>query len=196
LPGNRIKIIKTSDEPLTDWETVKEMPPGKIGEIVVDGPVVTEGYDHNDPENELAKIRVKDRVWHRMGDLGYLDDRGRLWFCGRRAHRVITADGEMYTITCEAVFNEHPDVYRSALVGVKKHGDRYQTPVLIIEPLKSTDEAQLLAELRQRALGNPLTETIEHFLVHPEFPVDIRHNAKIFREKLAIWAEKQLKMQN
>ncbi len=196
LPDNQIKIIKTSDEPLADWATVEELAQGEIGEIVVDGPVVTEGYDHNDRENELAKIVGHDRVWHRMGDLGYLDEQGRLWFCGRRAHRVITSRGEMYTIPCEAVFNEHPAVNRSALVGVKKPAESYQTPVLIAEPANSMDEEQLLAELRQRALGNPLTETIEHFLIHPDFPVDIRHNAKIFREKLALWAAEQLKIKN
>jgi acyl-CoA synthetase (AMP-forming)/AMP-acid ligase II len=168
------------------------LPPGRIGEIVVDGPVVTEGYDHNDRENELAKIADQGTVWHRMGDLGYLDEQGRLWFCGRRAHLVTTADGEMYTIPCEAVFNEHPAVNRSALVGVRKRGETHQTPVLIVEPANSMAEGKLLAELRQRALGNPLTDTIEHFLLHPEFPVDIRHNAKIFREKLAAWAATKL----
>jgi acyl-CoA synthetase (AMP-forming)/AMP-acid ligase II len=192
LPGNQLKIIKTSDAPLPDWTRVEELPSGRIGEIVVNGPVVTEGYDLNEQENELAKIDDHGRVWHRMGDLGYLDDQDRLWFCGRRAHRVVTVRGEMYTIPCEAIFNEHRDVYRSALVGVYRHGERFQTPVLIVEPANGGDEGKLLVELRQRALGNPLTESIEHFLIHPEFPVDIRHNAKIFREKLAIWAAEEL----
>ncbi len=196
LPGNTVKIIRTSDRPLPEWAAVAELPPGEIGEIVVAGPVVTEGYEQNERENELAKIPAGDRVWHRMGDLGYLDGQDRLWFCGRRAHRVVTAGGEMYTIPCEAIFNEHHAVYRSALVGVRKPGESYQTPVMIVETAEAVDEAELLAELRQRALGNPLTESIEHFLIHPDFPVDIRHNAKIFREKLAVWAEEQLRIKN
>ena len=53
-----------------------------------------------------------------MGDLGYLDAQGRLWFCGRRAHRVKTKAGTLFTIPCEAIINEHPDVARSALVGI------------------------------------------------------------------------------
>jgi acyl-CoA synthetase (AMP-forming)/AMP-acid ligase II len=192
LPGNQVRIIESSDEPRRNWSMVEELPAGRIGEIVVRGPVVTGGYDHNERENELAKIADGGTVWHRMGDLGYLDDQGRLWFCGRRAHRVVGERGEMYTIPCEAVFNEHPDVYRSALVGLQRRGEKFQTPVLIVEPANRTDEGKLLVELRQRALGNPLTESIEHFLIHPEFPVDIRHNAKIFREKLAVWAAGQL----
>jgi len=192
LPGNTVKIIKTSDTVLAHWAAVAELLPREIGEIVVSGPVVTEGYEQNDRENALAKIADGSAVWHRMGDLGYLDEQGRLWFCGRRAHRVVTAWGEMYTIPCEAIFNEHPAVYRSALVGVRRPGQSCQTPVLIVEPKRKVDEAVLTAELRQFALANPLTESIGDFLIHPAFPVDIRHNAKIFREKLAVWATEKL----
>ncbi|HSH13402.1 MAG TPA: peptide synthase, partial [Desulfurivibrionaceae bacterium] len=128
----------------------------------------------------------------KAGDLGYLDEQGRLWFCGRRAHRLVTARGEMHTITCEAIFNEHPAVCRSALVGVKRRGETLQTPVLIVELNSRVEEGALREELRQLARANPLTEAITVFLIHPAFPVDIRHNAKIFREKLAIWATEQL----
>jgi len=192
LPGNLVKIIRTSDGALSDWAAVVELPAGRIGEIVVNGPVVTEGYEQNAQENALAKIKDGETVWHRMGDLGYLDEQGRLWFCGRRAHRVVTAGCEMYTIQCEAVFNEHSAVYRSALVGVTRRGENMQTPVLIVEPNRKVDRASLGGELRQLALANPLTESITEFLVHPAFPVDIRHNAKIFREKLALWAVEKL----
>lgn len=192
LPGNLVKIIQTSDAPIADWAAVVELPAGQIGEIVVNGPVVTEGYEQNERENALAKIIDNGTVWHRMGDLGYVDEQGRLWFCGRRAHRVTTARGEMHTIPCEAIFNEHPEVYRSALVGVRRRGETSPTPVLIVELKRKVDAAELLGELRQLALANPLTESITDFLVHSGFPVDIRHNAKIFREKLAVWAVGQL----
>ena len=188
LPGNTVKIIRASDAPIADWAEVAEIPVGRIGEIVVSGPVVTEGYEQNERENSLAKIGDGHRIWHRMGDLGYLDEQGRLWFCGRRAHRVSTASGEMYTIPCEAIFNEHPAVSRSALVGVIRRAESCQTPVLIVELNRKVDQEQLFLELRQLALANPLTVAIENFLVHKAFPVDIRHNAKIFREKLAVWA--------
>ncbi|NTV12515.1 MAG: AMP-binding protein [Desulfobulbaceae bacterium] len=192
LPGNQVRIIRTSDAPIADWSALAELPPGEIGEIVVNGPVVTAGYAQNERENTLAKIVEGNRIWHRMGDLGYLDAQGRLWFCGRRAHRVTTAQGEMYTIPCEAIFNEHPAVSRSALVGVKRPGQSCQTPVLIVETVGKIAAGKLLLELRQLALANSLTVNIDNFLVHPAFPVDIRHNAKIFREKLAVWAAEKL----
>ena len=56
--------------------------------------------------------------WHRMGDVGYLDEQGRFWYCGRKSQRVETRDGPLFTECVEAVFNTHPDVRRSALVGV------------------------------------------------------------------------------
>jgi len=127
-----------------------------------------------------------------MGDMGYIDDQGRLWFCGRKTHRVLTEEGVMYTIPCEALFNEHPGVFRSALVGVGQPGS--QVPVMIVEMVPGTVQSdRLMDELSELAGKNPLTARINCFLVHPAFPVDIRHNAKIFREKLAVWAAEQLR---
>lgn len=197
LPGVEVRIIPASDGPLDRLpETLParardgqgmELASCPIGEIIVRGSVVTTAYDNNDEENLLAKIRDGDGFWHRVGDLGYRDDAGRIWFCGRKAHRVRTANGTLYTICCEAVFNCHPQVNRSALVGIGEPGS--QLPILIIEPnAMIIDAAKLFAELRELALQHTHTAVIEKFLIHESFPVDIRHNAKIFREKLAVWA--------
>jgi acyl-CoA synthetase (AMP-forming)/AMP-acid ligase II len=194
LPGIEIRIIKIADEPIDTWDDLLHLPSYEIGEIIVKGPVVTSSYDNNERENLLAKIRDNSEFWHRMGDLGYFDDVGRLWFCGRKGHRVVTRHATLFTVCCEAIFNEHPEVYRSALVGVGPKGG--QEPVLIVETHeKKLDRDTLFSELRQLAQQNAMTRTIEHFLVHPAFPVDIRHNAKIFREKLSLWATAKLKKQ-
>ncbi|MEN8141605.1 MAG: fatty acid CoA ligase family protein [Thermodesulfobacteriota bacterium] len=192
LPGITIKIIAPVAGAIAHMDQVQELPAGEIGEIIVSGPVVTRAYDHNDYENSLAKIRDGEVVWHRMGDMGYLDesDSRRLWFCGRKAHRVITENGPMYTICCEAIFNEHPLVSRSALVGVGPSGR--QRPVIIVECEPGGRSQSLEAELKALAQGNELTKGISLFLVHTGFPVDIRHNAKIFREKLAVWGAEKL----
>jgi len=191
LPDIEIRVISPSESEILLWSDTLVMETGQIGEIVVKGDVVTKAYDHNDSENKISKIKDGNDFWHRIGDMGYFDDQGRLWFCGRKAHRVHTASEIMYTIPCEAIFNEHPDVFRSALVGVGQ-SDR-QEPVIVIELSgKKGDTSQILNQLRILAKGNSLTEGIKHFLIHPSFPVDIRHNAKIFREKLAVWATEQL----
>lgn len=191
LPGIDLQIIQMNDGPLDDWSEVTVLPRGEIGEIVVRGGVVTTAYFNNETENRLAKIRDNCTLWHRIGDLGYLDENNRLWFCGRKAHRVETAEGLMFTIPCEAIFNEHPVVYRSALVGVKGR-DGKEIPVMIVEPKGRFEQQQLIDDLQKLAKANDLTKSIEHFLINDAFPVDIRHNAKIFREKLAVWAATQL----
>ncbi|MCW5213193.1 AMP-binding protein, partial [Desulfobulbus sp. TB] len=194
LPGMRVEIIKPVDGPLSDWSEAEVLPSGTIGEIAVKGPVVTQAYDHNEQETQRAKIpdQGEGGLWHRMGDMGYQDNQGRLWFCGRKAHRVLSEDGPMYTICCEAIFNEHPKVFRSALVGLGDSGK--QQPVLTVElyTRKPKDEQRICLELRELARANPLTSKIETFMFFASFPVDIRHNAKIFREKLAVWVQQRM----
>jgi len=190
LPGIDIKIIKDSDYLFKSIADCQILPAHHIGEIIVKGPVVTRSYENNEDETLLSKIPDKKSFWHRMGDMGYLDENDRLWFCGRKAHRVHGSDGYMYTIQCEAIINEHPDVYRSALVGLKGEGE-IETPVMIVEMSKGAQrkEQELLQEVKEIASHHPLTCNITHFLIHKSFPVDIRHNAKIFREKLQVWAQ-------
>ena len=187
FPGIRWKVIRIVDGQIGSIDQIEELPTGEIGELIVQGPVVTREYCTRVESNALGKIPDGELVWHRMGDTGYLDNQRRFWFCGRVAHRVLTADGPMYPVCCEAIFNSHQSVYRSALVGVGPDGR--QRPVVVLELEKGIQESEaLLAEIRQLGRDNPLTERIDEFLFHPSFPVDIRHNAKIFREKLAIWA--------
>ncbi len=193
LPGVQTAVIEAVDCVIEDIGDVRWCKTGEIGEIVVKGDVVTRAYDHNDEQNRASKIRDKDGFWHRIGDVGYLDDRSRLWFCGRKGHRVHAEGGIMYTICCEAIVNVHPHVFRSALVGIDGGGE-FAVPVMVIEPVQPAtgkDEA-LISEVKQLCAGHPLTKSIEHVLVNQSFPVDIRHNAKIFREKLAAWAQKKI----
>jgi len=192
LPGIEILIIQLSDNVIENFNDVEQLPENSIGEIIVRGRVVTRAYMENPEETALSKIYDKESFWHRMGDLGYIDSEGRLWFCGRKAHRVDTKEIVYYSIPCEAIVNEHPKVYRSALVGVKNY-DAATVPVLIIEPIKGASFGEdLLTEVKTLAANSTLTNEINNFLIHRDFPVDIRHNAKIFREKLAIWAQKKL----
>jgi acyl-coenzyme A synthetase/AMP-(fatty) acid ligase len=128
-----------------------------------------------------------------MGDVGYLDNEGRLWFCGRKSQRVVTADGTLYTEQVEPVFNTHPEVRRTALVGLGTRGA--QRAVLCVElraGIQRDQHARLADELRHRGDGFVHAAKVEAFLFHAKFPVDIRHNAKIGREALALWAARQL----
>lgn len=225
--GIDMDIIEIRDDPITTWNDSLRVKNGSIGEIVVRGPVVTQSYFNRDAATRAAKIFDPDtgRYRHRMGDLGWIDDRGRLWFCGRKNHRVETSEGPLYTIPVEGIFNAHPDVRRSALVGMGSPGR--EQPVLCVElvngkntsgnpwnhegsrvpelpekpvdsenpehtgnPTNSKDPRDLFRELLALARQYPQTRGIRRFILHPDFPVDIRHNSKIFREKLRLWVQK------
>ena len=196
LPGIEIQIVAIQDTVIKGLQSTPFLKTCEIGEIIVRGDVVTRAYENNVKENEMAKIPDGDTFWHRMGDTGYLDSRNRLWFCGRRAHRVedVVAGKIYYSIPSESVFNVHKAIYRTALVGVYSSKKKTTIPAIIIEPERNhpIPEKQLLAEAKELGAMSSLTNAIDHYLIHPDFPVDIRHNAKIFREKLAVWAAKQL----
>ena len=183
-----VKIIAISDDPIPSLTEARELPVGEIGEIIVRGPVVTRSYDALPDATTAAKILDGPTIWHRMGDCGYLDAEGRVWFCGRKAERVETTSGTLYTEPCEQVFSAHPRVARCALVGIDPSGQ--QRPAVIVEAVvKDSTEARAFArELRTLALAHPHTAQIRTFYFRPNFPVDVRHNAKIHRLTLARWA--------
>jgi acyl-CoA synthetase (AMP-forming)/AMP-acid ligase II len=193
VPDAEVRIIRITDDPIETWSDDLLLHNGEIGEIIVHGPAVTRAYDNH--PNAAAKIHDGDRIWQRIGDVGYRDDNGRLWFCGRKSHRVVTSAGTLFTEPCEAIFNEHPDIFRSALVGIGPRGR--QRPVIIVEPRAGEfpnrrRTEQLRQELLALGAGSELTRLIADVLFHRNLPVDVRHNAKINREALAVWAERRL----
>jgi len=215
---NVVRIIAITDAPIAEWSDALCLPDGAVGEITVTGPTATDTYFNRDAQTRAAKIRERvgrtgdrpggsdaaggesatvgtvptaddERIVHRMGDLGYLDAQGRLWFCGRKSHRVESAAGPLYTEQVEPVFNTHPQVRRTALVGVGAVGA--QQPVLCVEleaGVSGDEWPAIEQDLRGIANMHPSLVMIDRFVLHPGFPVDIRHNAKIGREKLAVWA--------
>ena len=219
FPSIEWKVIKITDAPIPTLDKIEELPQGEIGELIVTGPQISQRYVTRLDANATGKIteeqgevpesgqpldkkRTSARIWHRMGDVGYLDNQDRFWFCGRMAHRVEGKNKTYFSIPTEAIFLQSELVNRAALVGVPYAGESdasHRQPVMIIElkdPSVCKDKMRVvgvLDKMRELAKTSPLTDDIELFLIHPSFPVDIRHNAKIFREKLAIWAKKELK---
>ena len=198
---NEVRIIRISDAAIANWDSSLQVGAGQVGEITVAGPSATDSYFNRDAQTALAKIQEtladgSHRIVHRMGDLGWFDSEGRLWFCGRKSQRVVIDEvSTLCTEQVEPYFNTRPDVARTALVGVGEAGK--QIPVLLFE-LKAgskANPAEVADELRYIANGLVHTAKIKHFLHYPKsFPVDIRHNAKISREKLAVWAAKKLRI--
>ena len=212
------RVIAIADGPIATLAEARELPRGEIGEIVVRGPVVTKAYDLLPEATARAKIYETNTtaaapaeagaadapqsgfhlppaapedavVWHRMGDAGYLDAEGRLWFCGRLAERVETPHGALFPDCVEPIFNLHPRVRRTALIGFGPRGK--QVAALAVEcwpgkhPRGASAKRALGRELRELGAAHPHTDLVRLFYFVDRFPVDVRHNAKIHRLHLA-----------
>lgn len=193
VPGVEVRIIKSSIDAIEAIDDANPLAVGEIGEIIVSGENCSPEYLNRPDANRLGKIVDPRRgFWHRMGDLGYLDTEGELYYCGRKSHSVYTAERAFHSVPVEEIFNQVPKVRRTALVGIKAGRE----PALVVEPLPEfwpeteAQEEVFKRELRELALKSPLTASITTFFFHRSFPVDARHNAKIFREQLQEWAER------
>ncbi len=187
-PGIEIKIIKITDESISQFHEGLLVAPKEVGEIIVKGIVATKEYLNLPEKTREAKIPDSNNTfWHRMGDLGYIDNLGLLWFCGRKSHLVTTQTQTLFPIPCEAIFNKHPLVKRSALVGLGPAGS--QTPAIVIERrdgqyLSGKNRSIFESELLAVAKKYPHTKNIHKIYLSKSFPVDVRHNIKIDRLKL------------
>ncbi|MFM9016913.1 MAG: AMP-binding protein, partial [Verrucomicrobiota bacterium] len=189
VDGVEVRVIRETDGPIGSLDGAAECGTGEAGEIIATGPSVTREYDGLPEATRLAKIREGDRVWHRMGDLGRIGADGRLYFLGRRAEKVRTAEGDLPTECLEPAFRQHPHVARCALIGLGE--PPRQIPALVVEarpgahPETREARERFEAELRGIARVNPRSETVRHIVFQRALPVDVRHNAKIHRLRLA-----------
>jgi acyl-coenzyme A synthetase/AMP-(fatty) acid ligase len=142
----------------------------------------------------MTKLFWEGRVAHRMGDLGRFDDEGRLWFGGRRSHRVRSAHGDVPTVPVESLVDQHPAVARSALVGVGQPGEQRLVVCVELEPGYNDDVLdEILSFIDDHAEAAVVgAERVERLLSHKGFPTDVRHNSKIDRPALALWAQKRV----
>ena len=186
LPEVHVRIVQPVKGAIETLADCVELPTGSTGEIIVRGPSVTLSYDKRPDADANSRIVEGDGRWHRMGDLGWLDESGRIWFCGRKVEHVITKQGPLYTDCCEAIFNGHPQVFRSALIDVGNG-----CPAIVIEPEKNafpkrkSQRDVFVKSLQVLAQSHEMTRQIDNFFFEKSFPVDVRHNAKIHRLTLA-----------
>ncbi|MBF0117659.1 MAG: AMP-binding protein [Desulfobacterales bacterium] len=186
-----LKIIKISDEPIYEWSDDLLVTDGDIGEIIVSDNLLSKSCFGNCRNEISAKIQDKDKFFRRLGDLGWKDKKGRIWFCGRKNHRIITNNGTLFTIPCESIFNNHSKVLKSALVALDAKPE--QTPVMCIEVNPDDidfDKEALKEQLLDLAKQNVQTEYIQIILFHKSFPVDFLHNINILRKSLTKWAKR------
>ncbi len=200
---NVVRIVAIEEGPIEQWHDGLVREAGVVGEITVAGPSATDTYFNRPAATRLAKVREtladgSTRIVHRMGDVGYFDTRGQLWFCGRMMQRVRTSAGELYTEQVEPIFNTIEGVRRSALVGIPMSDLRaaaISRPVMVLQLQPGARRAdKLRVEEAAHALAARFehTRTIVDVAFHPALPMDTRHNAKIDRAKVARWAARRL----
>jgi acyl-CoA synthetase (AMP-forming)/AMP-acid ligase II len=188
-PAIEWRVIRITDEPIATIGDTEEVPAGEIGELIVRGPQASPRYVTHPEANADSKIADDAGFWHRMGDVGYLDEQGRFWYCGRKSQRVETENGTLFTECVEGVFNTHPNVLRTALVGLGSR-DR-ELPVVFFEPHPNSARAENAVATELHAIGQRFSQTqsVSLFAEFDKIPVDIRHNSKIVREQLTEWAK-------
>lgn len=187
LAGVETRVIEIDDDPIATIGDARILNPGEIGEIIVRSPHISDHYFQSEQDMVENKIRDGETLWHRLGDCGFLDEQGRLWVCGRRSHRVVTSNGTLFPLCCEPVFNTHPDVARSALIGPRASAHGQPRPIMSVEllPRARSRRDQIAKELLELASRYPATRGIEAVTFVRRLPLDRRHNAKIDRPALA-----------
>ena len=186
----KIRMSAGDEKRAADMRPTQSGEPGGVSSRTLSSDEQVRGLT---PPGSPDSVSSNADIAHRMGDLGYFDEQGRLWFCGRKSHRVVTPERTYFTEPVEGIFNAHPLVFRTALVGVVRGG--VTQPVLCVEleaDARRTSQAKLTEELLALGTKFETSRLIQTILFHAAFPVDIRHNSKIFREKLAVWAAKKL----
>jgi acyl-CoA synthetase (AMP-forming)/AMP-acid ligase II len=192
-PSVELCVLPIRDEPIERFDPATALPSGAIGELCVKGALVTAEYASEPAHTAAAKIPdPRGGFWHRMGDVGWVDDAGRVWYLGRKSQRLETARGTLMPDGLEGVFDLSEHVARSALVGIGPRGA--ERPVLVVEPAAALPprralRERLAVEILRTALWHPACAVVEGVLFKDALPVDVRHNAKIDRGALKRWAE-------
>ena len=145
------------------------LPPGRVGEIVVSGPLVQKGYMNPEDDAE-TKIRVGEAIWHRTGDAGYCDEDGILWLLGRCGAKIEVDGGYLYPFAVEAAASLLTEARRTALV-------RARGNIILAVEGEALSDAQRADLMKSHGA---LDEVVSLSYI----PVDARHNSKVLYAEL------------
>lgn len=189
--GYPLPSVEIAIDPLSSPEATSggmTAAPGVVGEVCIRAPHMRDGYDKLWMTEHTAS---QPEGWHRSGDVGHLDEQGRLWIEGRMGHIVTTSEGPVTPIGIEHVVEDAPQVEHAAVVGVGPAGA--QQVVVVVVPSGGKTRPGLADETLSDIVRGQATEVdIAAVLVAPRLPVDKRHNSKINRTRLAGWADRVL----
>ena len=190
LAGVDVRVSPLGPDGAADGELTDT--PGVTGEVCVRAPHVKDRYDALWATERAAS---RPAGWHRTGDVGHLDAAGRLWIEGRLPHVVTTADGPVTPVGIEQRAEQVPGVSAAAAVGVGPPGG--QVVVVVVVPDRTGGRR---SSRRLRVAGPDLADAVRAaagvdvaaVLVAPRLPVDIRHQSKVDRRRVAQQASRLL----
>jgi len=176
-PDIHVRVIKpvnglVSPENL-ERVTLKQ---GEVGEIVVSGPQVASGY-YGDKGDLFKQNKIVDdgKVWHRTGDLGYLDEYGRVWLTGRLKNIVVLDNKILSSLMVEYVFDELDEVEKTAFVAGDDRGDG--KPFLVVETKKGVNKLELDKKINSICKSKGFPEM--KIVYVKKIPLDRRHHTKV-----------------
>jgi len=179
-PVAGVKVLIDKDADIPDF-----LLPDK-GEILVKASQQTPGYFEKNEETKLVKTIINGELFHRMGDMGVLDKNGCLWFLGRKVHQVHLEDKSYSPISVESFFNQHPKITRVAFVQ-----DHNRSALVVEEKGMLVQKEELLLIIKEILELSPYKNLFSKVCFYPSFPVDVRHNIKIDRKKLSLFAQQE-----
>lgn len=188
VPGVDVAVV-----PLDELDAAPpSSQPNLVGEICIRAAHLKDGYDHL----SVTEAASKRDGWHRSGDVGHLDDAGRLWIEGRVQHVIATAAGPITPVGIEQAAESVAGVAQAATVGVGPAGAQVVVVVVVpsdmsiargVAPLGITDDVRAAAQA-----ADDDAPDIAAVLIAGKLPVDRRHNAKVDRQAVAAWAARVL----
>ncbi len=194
LPGVEVSIAPLPSDP-SQPDGDPTTTPDVTGEIIVSAAHVK---DHYDQLWATQRASARDGDSHRTGDVGHLDAEGRLWVEGRRQHVVHTASGPLTPVALELALHGLPGIRDAAVVGVGPMGTQVVVAIMVVDD--ATGPGAVTRRRGHVLAGHALTRAVRERAAavshHPiaavlttsAFPVDVRHQSKVDRARLAEWA--------
>lgn len=150
--------IPNTDAKIVDVATgEQELPVGKVGELIIQGPQVMKGY-WNRPEETNHIIR---NGWLYTGDLATMDEDGFFYIVGRKKEMIIASGYNVYPVEVENVIYHHPAVLEAAVIGIP---DAYRgetiRAVVVLKEEQHIREEELIQFCRSRLAAYKVPQDI------------------------------------
>lgn len=187
--GLQYKFTTITKDPLyvtktEDWEKI-EVPKNKVGELIVSGEHVCEKYFNN--EDAFIKSKIKDhegKIWHRTGDLGFVDQNHHLWIVGRVHNAIKRADEFYFPVRAEIIIKRFKEVKKAAFLGLPDEL-LFQKTVAVFsahEKLNNEESEKIKKEIQRILEKNGFV--VDHVIMVDDIAMDPRHHSKVEYEIL------------